>query len=353
MKKPYAESTLRRKYAQTGIELDKIRTVDIFLRACSNFYKVIELEEAWKMIGEKVKALGGVSRSDFDKLIPIIGRDRHTSYYLELESELYADGKDELLLINKDYLFKANEDFTEADLAEIQRCVENGLPYEGPSPGDVDWDRFYELDGMRQGKGLYIPDKLLWYADSEFVDETPQVEAMRKFLLELELEIPQEMQEEAKTWPAKKKRIELQTFRELGAKETILEMLCVMQDIAVSPSQAFPLMLEKMSGYGYSINSFDQIQKLMELFTDLSNNTRMPSNAGYTPNELMQKMRRESGSDITGGFPRSLSFGPGIVNGIRNGDIDGNELKRMIMGSQDIPYETAVELLKEIDKAMK
>lgn len=50
MKLPYAESTLYQKYRKTGIDKKKIKTVKECLNACSNFYKVIELDEAWKII---------------------------------------------------------------------------------------------------------------------------------------------------------------------------------------------------------------------------------------------------------------------------------------------------------------
>ena len=77
MKKPYADSTLKSTYKQTRIQQEKINTMIIYLTACVNFYKLIELEDAWRVIGKKCKKFGDVSRTDFDALVPSFARDSH------------------------------------------------------------------------------------------------------------------------------------------------------------------------------------------------------------------------------------------------------------------------------------
>lgn len=320
MKPPYAESTLYQKYRKTGIDKKKIRTIKECLNACSNFYKVIELDEAL-MIARKecsksagvgdVSAESVISQAEFDALVPIFERDSKLDFYLALESELYDDGKDKFLLIDKEYLCVKNNEFTKDDIPRFIHCKETGEPYDGPYPMEEDWDIFFELDKQRQGKGVYIPDDLMKYADPYF-PETPQVEAMRKFLVGLELKVPDRKKA---TTSVDNQNImdsmseqERLNFRANAADAMIYDMHTFIRDVHTPALKAFPVVLEVMNASGYKL-SMSEVEKCMDLFTDLSNNTRMPSNGGYTPNELMQKMGRS---------PRQVMFGSGFGAGFEN-----------------------------------
>lgn len=362
MKKPYAESTLRRKNKETGIEEDKIDTLIDYLTACAEFYQIVELKYVWPAIQKACKKIG-VTKADYDKLIPIFERDEavmNTSFALSPISQFYYDGPDDLLLVNPYIHIGTNY---ECDLDEYDRCRLSGEEYNGPEPDLVDPERFYTLDEMRAGKGVYMPADLIEYADPSYIEETPQVEAMRKFLMGLEIigttddthtvvdagdvEVvdTDEVGREQTIDPAAKSRS--------IADAVIREMCDIIKDFTVSPTDAIKYTLKVMVRFGYRIDGFDQTQKLMDLFTDLSNNTRMPSNGGYTPNEVMRKMGRGSGSGIAGGFPQSIDFGPGIMDSIRNGELDGIELRRAIIENEQFPLELKAELLKAVDKAMR
>ena len=138
------------------------------MNACSDFYKVIELDEALMIARKEFRKLNAgedVSKAELEALVPIFERDSKLDFYLELESELYDDGKDVLLLIDKEYLCVKNSEFTEADIPKFIQSRETGEPYDGPYPFEEDWDIFYELDRQRQDKGIYIPDDLMKYAE--------------------------------------------------------------------------------------------------------------------------------------------------------------------------------------------
>lgn len=306
MKPPYAESTVYQKYRKTGIEKKKIRTIKECLNACSNFYKVIELDEALMIARKEFRKLNAgedVSKAELEALVPIFERDSKLDFYLELESELYDDGKDVLLLIDKEYLCVKNSEFTEADIPKFIQSRETGEPYDGPYPFEEDWDIFYELDRQRQDKGIYIPDDLMKYAEPYFPD-TPQVKAMRKFLVALELKVPERMKSSTSVDGIvdSMSEKELLNFRADVADAMIYDMHTYIRDVNTPASKAFPIVLEVMNASGYKL-SMSEVEMSMDLFTNLSNNTRMPSNGGYTPNELMRKMGR---------FPRSVEFGPGF-----------------------------------------
>lgn len=50
MKKPYAESTLKRKYRETGIPKEVLEKLHLYFVACAHFYKIISVDEVWKVI---------------------------------------------------------------------------------------------------------------------------------------------------------------------------------------------------------------------------------------------------------------------------------------------------------------
>lgn len=426
MKEPYAESTVYQKYRKTGIDKNKIKAIKECLNACSNFYKVIELDEALMIVRRELAKLYGVDNSgskvnrstgsklnteaceittgskmntealqnngktttavsiesstqantgskmntddvnrrtdvltssEINALVPIFERDSKLDFYLELESELYDDGKDVLLLIDKEYLCVRNSEFTEADISGFVHSRNTGEPYDGPYPFEEDWDIFYELDELRQDKGIFIPADLMKYAEPYF-PETPQVKAMRNFLVGLEITITNagvdgRSGRSGGVDNSRSASVDNVDDRINVADMMIYNMHTFIRDVHTPPAEAFPIMLDVMKASGYKL-SMSELERCMDLFTDLSNNTRMPCNGGYTPNELMKKMGRMRPGmrpGLGGGSPHSTSLTHALLEGIRNGELDGNGLKQMIMGIDDLPIKDS--LLKEIDMVMK
>lgn len=375
MKEPYAESTVYQKYRKTGIDKNKIKAIKECLNACSNFYKVIELDEALMIVRRELAKLYGVDNvsnsgskvnrstgsklntevrntgkngktttavsiesstqanagsklntearesrtdilttSELSALVPIFERDSKLDFYLELESDLYDDGKDVLLMIDKEYLCVRNSEFTEADISGFVHSRNTGEPYDGPYPFEEEWDIFYELDELRQDKGIFIPSDLMKYAEPYF-PETPQVKAMRNFLVGLEITATNagvdgrsggvDGIENNRSGGADNSRtggmdnVENRTRASVDnvddrinvADMMIYNMHTFIRDVHTPPAEAFPIMLDVMKASGYKL-SMSELERCMDLFTDLSNNTRMPCNGGYTPNELMKKMGR-------------------------------------------------------------
>ena len=299
MKPPYAESTLRRKYKATGIE--NIGQVSTYLTACSNFYYIIEVNDVWKIISKKC----GITRKEFDTLLEIMARDDSLAFYIALDNEFYHDGTDDLLLINKVYLCVDDE--------------EEGLV--------EDWDRFFELDSQRRGKQLFIPSDLLAYADDDYYENTPQAQAMLLFL---------EQRRPAKEDQKTKRRI---------AECTLVDMIDTINDVTIPAGKAIQAVMDEMEDFEYKHISKSDLQPFLDLFTDLSNHTRMPSNRGFRPIEMMG----EKGF----GMPKQITFGPGIQEGIRNGEMNGEEFKRMILSQSAWPKELKGSMAAEIDKVLQ
>ena len=302
MKKPYADSTLRRKYKETGIPQETIDTIAAYLHACAAFYYAVEVDDIKSILQDQ----GHIFLGDVEKLLPIFERDDRLPFVLVNDQELFHDGVDKLWLISEDYLCKLNPECTEDDL---HRFVFDES-YEGPAPLMEDWDRFFALEEQMRGKQKYVPSNILLYAQDGYCEDTPQATAMLAFL------------------KGKVNKPEL-------ALLTILETI---KDVNIPVTKAIPTALEII---GYAPKGMAEIQKFTDLFTDLSNNTRMPSNRGFTPNEL-----------FTPGLPKRLSFGPGIQEALRSGALNGEELKKSVFG-QEWPAELKNNILSEIDCALK
>lgn len=64
MKKPYAESTLKRKYRKTGLPKEVLEKLHFYFSACVNFYKVISVNEVWEIIQETERCQGKMDIED-------------------------------------------------------------------------------------------------------------------------------------------------------------------------------------------------------------------------------------------------------------------------------------------------
>ena len=157
---------------------------------------------------------------------------------------------------------------------------------------------------------IRVPSNILLYAQEDYYEPTPQAMRMLAFL---------------------KGKVDEPEF----ALQLILDTI---KDVNIPMTKAIPTALENI---GYAPKGMADIQKFTDLFTDLSNNTRMPSNRGFTPNEL-----------FTPGLPKSLSFGPGIQEALRSGALNGDELKKSVFG-HEWPAELKNNIISEIDRALK
>ena len=317
MKQPYAASTLSKKYKATGIDPAVISALKEYLAACANFYFILEIPEAKKI------ASSVATTEQFDILLPIFARDGSLPYYIEESRELYDNSPDDLLLIQKSFLLKENEDFTEKDANAL---FDNPESYDGPSPLIEDWEIFYQLDKERAGKPLVIPPDLLKYADEDYYEVTPQTESMLRFLLSLPFVSVDGLS------------------RQEAAEEALWDMIDIINDVSIPMMQDLQRVLDTLESYGFNLQGMPQVQRFMSLYTDLNNHTRMPSNKGQCPANM-----RATNS----GTPPQLTFGPGIQKAIQSGQLNADELKRAFSSHPDVPDALRQNLISEVDRALK
>jgi hypothetical protein len=125
------------------------------------------------------------------------------------------------------------------------------------------FENFDEVMRQKAGKPYYIPEKeeLLKYADLEYFEINEQFEAVWRFL-------------------------RIRFWRKSRADELALEIqrYCKSADSLANIGYLF-------ENRDYKIKSEKEVSVLMELIMELANNTRIPENNGFTPNE-MEEIRR-------------------------------------------------------------
>lgn len=320
MLKPYARSTITKKYRATGVPSDIISTVKDYIDACACFYYLLEMDEAKRIILKRVD----ISEDQFNLLLPLFARDDDLEGYIVPESEFFSDGTDDLFLISKKYLCVVNE---ECDMEEFLKKIDDPY-YDGPPPLIEDWERIPPLYHLREGKKLFIPDDLLNYSDLEYYESTPQTRALEQFI-----------KPKLTKWP-KNSIFTEDEYKSVIGHDLVMEIIDIIKDPNIIPTERLQKAVELLTGF-IDMND-ERFRKLTDLYFDLSNHTRMPMNKGYTPNELFTTRRVD---------PTSISFGPGIQDALLSGNLDANELRQSIFAQSDWPASLRGSMLSEIDKA--
>ena len=320
---------MKRKYRETGLPSEKIEEAQRYLNACANFYKLISMKDAWKVIGKRCS----VAKAEMELLLPVFERDDDLFFYLMREDELYEDGTDALLLVDQDYMTLPNPDCTEADR---MAWVEQGEAYEGPEMLIEDIEIIYTLAEEHADKPLYIPADILLYDDPMYLEDTPQVAAMRRFL-------EREAKLKPKHWDYMEK-LSPKEQKQSAIEGVLLRLHDIICDVSIDLNDQIPSTMEALENYGFELRDRQQLQRFVDLFTDMSNHTRMPSNRGFTPGEMMQSRG--------GASTPTISFGPGIQKMLREGELDGDELRQAIAEDKHLPQSMRDNLTQEVDRAL-
>ena len=322
--KYYAESTMKRKYRQSGIDSRIIQDLKDLLTACGNFYYAIDIPAAFDVIRE----FSDITEAQFNALLLLMQRDASLDFIIVPESEFYSDCGDTLYLISKDYLMVEND---ECDDDAFDRFFSNPEEYDGPPLMLMDFDRLYPLLESQEGKPRYVPDDLPDYADDFYYEENESTEAMYEFLRE-RYQVPESVPEADK-----------EAFREGFPGILLVEILDTIRDATISGNEQIKTVLEHLEKANIKIAK-DELQTFLDLLMDLNNNTRLPYNNGYTPDEIYRPSERR--------LPEQVEFGSGMTEAIRNGDIDPEEYRSAILNMPDMPEALRKSMLEGIDKAL-
>ena len=100
--------------------------------------------------------------------------------------------------------------------------------------------------------------------------------------------------------------------------------------------------LSKMLDRKNILMTKSQLEDFIKLFTDLSNNTRMPQNRGFTPLELSAN---RGGQKVI----NSISFGPNITAALKSGEVDIEEYRKGILMSE-LSEKVKMDMLRQLSQ---
>lgn len=231
----YEKNKLDEMYAQLGLPDDTIKLLHDYFAAFGEFYYIISLRDAFSIIKKQNGDL--ISKEAFIAFSEIVRHEDGHFYYVLGADELYDD-------------------------VPVSEIMDREIVLESL----IDFDDYYGVSDIQRGKPLYIPQKeeLLKYADDVYFEHNPQTEALSDFF-------------------HNKMGMDFAKADD-RVGECVLCIIC-----AVIPKD--DPVDDALSYFDRMNVKFTKLQEaeFLDLVCDLANNTRLPCNRGFTPNELADR----------------------------------------------------------------
>lgn len=239
----YAESTLKRMYGKLNADEKTVSLLRDYFNAMANLYGIIPIKKVCEIITEQNKDT--ISEQLVLDFAEIVRHEEHFYSVLGME-ELYSNA--------------------EKSLPIDRELVAQNIAL-------FDFEYYYDLSDMQQGKPYYIPSKskLLKYADSDYYDKTPQTAALTKFI-----------------------RSDMSGYPELTFEDIFYEIYIFAQMESDNPADTIMMGLARI---GITLD-YKQIERFLKIYTELHNNVRMHANRGYTPTELHKLNKDKSAQPV-------------------------------------------------------
>lgn len=282
----YPPDRIHALYKALPLPARTVKALQDYFCAFANLYAIIPLRKALEIYNSQNPPIEEAAFLQFAELI------RHDLFPFVImgADEIYSDWEgavspmDRLLI--DDSLFIGEEDFP-------------------------------QLQEKQSGKPYYVPprEELLKYADEFYYEETAAYRALRDYL-------------------EKDKRMSRKKAAVLTEE---LWMTAYMGEAADNPRQLF----DTAENMGCVLNGKDDMNRFFQLYTNMSNNTRIPSNRGYTPEELMK---------LSGSRPASITLKDSFKQAVKDGAIDLQELRESAADIGLPMPEMQLSFLHELDR---
>lgn len=277
----YEKSRLDEMYAKLELSDETIKLLHDYFAAFNEFYRIISLHDAFGII--KRQNGDSISREAFIAFSEIVRHEDGHFYYVLGVDELYDD-------------------------VPVSEIMDREIVSE--SLVDFDLNDYYDVSDIQRGKPLYIPpkDELLKYADDMYYEHTPQTEALFEFF---------------------KNKMGMDSEE---ADDLVAEcVLCIVCSIIPGENP----MDDVINDFSRMRIKFTKLQtdEFLRLVCDLANNTRLPCNRGFTPNELADRggigdRMTVSGISAADSGKTYDSSEIGFIEILYNNSITGNKVGR-------------------------
>lgn len=272
----------------TGLSKETETLLRSYFDAFSNLYGIMPLYRAFRIIQKQNPELA-LTEQEFLVFAGVLEQEEHF-YIIAGAEDIYRNVEEPTPPMRREII------------SEYLYAVDVFASYE-------------ELKAEQEGKPFYIPEKeeLLKYQDDCYVEETKEVLALGAFL-----------------------RDKLKLKR----ADDVLEDLMLGARCEDNDPQMIISEVERLAGRG-CFGSIEQINEFFQYYFAMCNNTRLPANRGYTPNEMQEQL---------GGPPGPFEFGPNISRVLQMGEMDIGELRQGIAGTAGIPLPWKASMLKDLKR---
>ena len=278
--KPY-DLELNEKFAKAGLSQ---ATVDLLFRyfdAFANLYEIINFDDAFRIIDKQNPDL--ITFEQLYEFSDLIDREQQYYHIIDID-EMYDD--------------------IESTPKNREIVAEHLL--------SVDDEYYYTMKEMQQGKPIYVPSKeeLLKYEDELYYEKTPYAVKLEKF------------------------------FKNKGIHgEELIDLMFEMVLSVVFDDEGIEDAFDSAAMFGIDLSDND-IDRFGNLYCDFSNNSRMPSNRGYTPKELGKLFPNADA-------PVEIIIGDNTKELLRSGKLSSMEYLSGIIES-DLPSATKADLFRQV-----
>jgi len=271
----------------SGLSKETKELLRAYFDAFSNLYGIMPLYRAFRIIRKQNPELA-LTEEEFLSFAGEIEQEEH--YYIIAGEEEIYDGIEEPTPPMKREI-----------ISEYLYAVD-------------DFESYAELKAEQADKPFYIPEKeeLLKYQDNGYVEATKEFLALGAFLRDT---------------------------MKLKRADDVLDDLTLAARCEEKDPQMVISDVERLAGRG-CFGSIEQINEFFQYYFAMCNSTRLPSNRGFTPNEMQERL---------GGPPRTIEFGPNISRSLQKGEMDIGELRQSIFGS-DIPIPWKASMLNDLGR---
>ena len=331
--KPLSPKTLEKKYAELGLPKEKTDLLHEYFRCFSNLYGLITVRDAWNVF-KHFEGIGLLRKKDFIAFSGIVQREPGHPYTVFELKEVF-DGET-------------------TDDPTLRLIVNNRMIGHGHGKFWL----LYNTEKLQAGKPIYLPpDKqaFLRFAEEQFY-LSPEGQKVKRFLGRMKTngkykffdEEPRGEILDLDGRPVAGKRLSEFVFYtqselfeiDYAKRETEKERLRLVYSVTALDKLLDRIFIQIQTG-GYSTKdtlmdfisflvrymdddfgvalSQSQLETLLELLTNLNNNSHLWLNCGWRPIDLTRR---------SGGMPETITIGPNMKKMIEKGEIDRTEIER-------------------------
>lgn len=285
----YGRQRLNALYREIPLKDNTFRTLRKYFCAMATLYGVVSLSKAYEIICKLSPRL--VSEAEFLAFAEI-ARHECENYFILRPQDLYekSSGRSPFLWEIVDFKLFFDEDAETYTLTKVHQ----------------------------EDKPWYIPPKaeLLAYADPFYQEETPEYQALFRFLS--------------------------RRFR-LSDQEVLLLSVGFLDRIRyIDPDPH--AWLPDWKELGFEFRNMAEYQELLSLYQNYYNNCRMQCNCGHTPTELWE-MRPPQDR-----IPKMIHLGPNIRQSLSDGRMDIQEMRRAFRDADLPSEELRMNMLRQLDE---